>query len=515
MGNTEEYRTPFFKGVSPSTLVERWKRHLQPLESSWPGLLQFELDLGKKVGPLSIQKPLKDRILDIEAYYKGILLPSRPLDDSALDAVIRKWNQARGLAMRSTSTTWDLMKKSTSSGSPKFVKRKLVARETQAALPVESHSTGDLWDKKGKTTMIQIKDQNSDQLYCAILGWRGQEGGPKPSDVKQRVVWMFPAAVNLQELRVYQVITEVAQKFNLVPPWNGDEFVDREITELFRTKADSDPIVCTDFTKFDQHFNEDLQKAGHNIIQRLFNDSPEMVKWLRDVYGIKYSIPLLVGDGLMYFGHHGMGSGSGGTNADETLVHSALQYEAALSHGSTLNPHSLCLGDDGILTYPGITVEDVMDTYTSHGLEMNASKQMVSTQECVFLRRWHSKNYTVNGICRGVYATTRALGRLCEQERYYDPEKWSREMVALRQLSILENVKWHPLKEQFVDFCLKGDKYRLGLDLPGFLDRITLYAKESMEIRDDFLGYSQSQTGERLWNSISDWWIVKYLKSLR
>jgi hypothetical protein len=208
-----------------------------------------------------------------------------------------------------------------------------------------------------------------------------------------------------------------------------------------------------------------------------------------------------------------MGSGSGGTNADETLAHRALQYEAALDNHSKLNPNSQCLGDDGVLTFPGITVEDVMRSYTAHGQEMNQSKQYVSKHDCVYLRRWHDINYRVNGICVGVYSTYRALGRLMEQERYYDPDVWSATMVALRQLSIIENVKYHPLKEQFADFCMKRDKYRLGLDIPGFLDNVSSIAKESMELMPDFLGYTKSMTKDQ--TGLDNWWIVNYLKSKR
>lgn len=47
------------------------------------------------------------------------------------------------------------------------------------------------------------------------------------------------------------------------------------------------------------------------------------------IYPIKYTIPLVCSDHTMLYGHHGMGSGSGGTNADESLGHRYLQYLAA------------------------------------------------------------------------------------------------------------------------------------------------------------------------------------------
>ena len=120
---------------------------------------------------------------------------------------------------------------------------------------------------------------------------------------------------------------------------------------------------------------------------------------------------------------HGMASGSGGTNVDESIAHKALQYEAALTDNAELNQYSMAYGDDGILSYPGITQESVIHSYTKHGVQMNASKQMFSKTDCVVLRRWHSTSYIQRSLMVGVYSTFRALGKLLGQERFYDPEK--------------------------------------------------------------------------------------------
>nr|UAW00570.1 MAG: RNA-dependent RNA polymerase [Porcine picobirnavirus] len=503
-GNSDIYDTPFARGESTQELLERWDAILVSIKDKWPTLYDFENDLRSKVGPLSYMKPLKDRMEDIDHYYDDILLSSTPIDKRAIAAVVKEWGPARGLNLRSEANTWAAMKKSTNSGSPYFTKRRDAAKKT---FPIKDV---DHWDDVVSQTL-----QNQSNIWnaCAVLGWRGQEGGPSPSDVKQRVVWMFPMAVNVQELRVYQPLIEAAQKFNIVPAWVSMEQVDKRITDLFDTKSDDDLIVCTDFTKFDQHFNHSLQVAAKTLLGAIFTNSVEFNKWLVDVFGIKYMIPLAYDYGKVRFGQHGMGSGSGGTNADETLVHRALQYEAAMRVGARLNPNSQCLGDDGILSYPGITVEDVVRSYTEHGLEMNDSKQYASTQDCTYLRRWHHKDYRINGVCVGVYSTFRALGRLRYLERFYDPKIWGPKMVALRQLSIIENVKYHPLREEFAEFCMKRDKYRLGIDIPGFLDNLEAEAQKATEYMPDFLGYTKTlqSTGQKL--GIQSWWIVNYLKS--
>nr|UAW00577.1 MAG: RNA-dependent RNA polymerase [Porcine picobirnavirus] len=502
-GQPNVYDTPFAKGESTKDLLGAWDGFLVSIKDEWPTLYEFEKDLASKVGPMSVMLPLKDRMADIDSYYDGISLPSEPISNSAIQAVLREWSAARGLHVRNQQKTVDLMKKSTNSGSPYFTKRRNVVKDT-VPCSVEQRAG----------TTYQLLDHGKQRWNaCAVLGWRGQEGGPSKEDVKQRVVWMFPFAVNIEELRVYQPLIEAAQKFNLVPAWVSMDEVDKAITRLFDTKGPEDLIVCTDFSKFDQHFNHSLQDAACQLLNGIFTPNQEMHSWTSNVFPIKYQIPLAYDYGKVRYGAHGMGSGSGGTNADETLAHRALQYEAAQNQGKRLNPNSQCLGDDGILSYPNITVEDVIDSYTKHGLEMNDSKQYASKQDCVYLRRWHHSRYRVNGVCAGVYSTMRALGRLRYLERWMDPEVWGPKTVALRQLSIIENVKYHPLRDQFAEFCMKRDKYRLGIDIPDFLDNIAEEAQKVIDYMPDFLGYTKTLQAEVDGIGIESWWIVKYLKS--
>lgn len=511
-GQPDEYRTPFFKGKSIDDILKGWESTLNTVGEQWPTLLEYENDLAKKVGPMSIMKPLSERMDDIDSYYDSILLESKPISRHAQECVIKEWSRFGGLRVKDITTTIDDMKKSTNSGLPFFNKRsKFFSEYTFDEPDMSNHNS---W-----VITYTDKRTHSERLWdaAAVLGWRGQEGGRNPEDVKQRVVWMMPASVNTYELRAYQPLIQSAQRGSIVPAWISMDEVDRRITLLFDTKGRDDLVVCTDFSKFDQHFNQHMQDAAKNILKRLFTDTVDFRNWLEFVFPIKYNIPLMYDWGKVRFGDHGMASGSGGTNADETLTHRALQYEAAHIAGSTLNPNSQCLGDDGVLSYPGITVEDVVRAYSSHGQEMNTSKQYASKHDCTYLRRWHHKNYRINGICVGVYSTYRALGRLAEQERYYDPEAWGPKMVALRQLSIIENCKYHPLREQFADYCMSGDKFRLGLDIPGFLDNIEGEAQKAIEYMPDFLGYTKSLQAERrdgqMQTGIADWWIVKYLKS--
>lgn len=65
-------------------------------------------------------------------------------------------------------------------------------------------------------------------------------------------------------------------------------------------------------------------------------------------------------------------------------------------------------------------------------------------------------------------------------------------MVTLRALSILENCKWSPYFHKFIDFVIKGDKYKLGLAIPGFFSSLQSIAKEAVDNFEGFLGYTKS-----------------------
>jgi hypothetical protein len=512
-GQPDDYRPPFFNKMDRSKVLEMWQNiyDRMSIKEDYPSLYEFEMDMKSKVGPMSIQLPLKDRIESIEQYYTCVEHAGEPISQDAIDATKKFFSKAGGIRLRKRSKVVENMRLNTNSGNPYFTKRRNVVDETLWYSIFTEHmngNTSDIW-------MENDYSDGSEPPYnlCAVLGWRGQEGGIESDDVKQRVVWMMPFLLNIEELQFYQPAVEAMQKNKLIPAYVSMDEVDREVTALFDTKGNDDLVICTDFTKFDQHFNIHLQNAAKDIIQSLMTDKQS--SWLSFIYPMKFNIKLICSSDLLYSGPHGMGSGSGGTNFDENMSHKAMQFEAALDHGQELNPHSMAYGDDGILSYPGITAEDVIQTYTKHGQEMNVTKQYVSKHDCVVLRRWHGDNYRVNGTMVGVYSTFRALGRLLAQERYYDPDKWNAKLVTLRALSILENCKWNPAFHEFIDFVMSGDKYGLGTKIPGFFDELESLAKNAIEEFTDFLGYTKTlqEDANQTTTGINTWEVVKYLKS--
>nr|UAW00506.1 MAG: RNA-dependent RNA polymerase [Porcine picobirnavirus] len=512
-GNPEIVRGTLYEGKDPVDVLKDWNKHLGKVAKEWPSLYEFETDMRAKVGPMSYMQPLDKRMDDIGSYWssKDLNNATNTIDSRAVNLA---WDEFKvGFKSRvkpmSFGATLDSMKLTTQSGSPYYSSfKREVANYT---IPFTSR-----WDSTGEVLLTRYAnnvvsgDRTKWYVTPAVLGWRGQEGGPTVDDTKQRTIWMFPFAVSIAELSVYIPLIARFQLFNLNPAWLGSDAVDYAVTNLFATKGKDDLIICTDFTKYDQHFNRILQNTSEELINRMLDSGSASTRWLENWYDVKYRIPLMISDDTILTGRHGMGSGSGGTNFDETMAHRALQHAAAMHSNAKLNRYSMCLGDDGILSYPGITPEDVTSIYTDLGkVEMQLSKQTAASDWCVYLRRWYHRDYILNGINRGVYPSMRALGRLMYQERWY--YGWSAKKVALRQLSILENCRFHPMRDEFLKFCIKGDKYRLGLDIPGFMDNIQ---REFDEARSDDASYlSYLATYDR--RPLSSWWVVNELRKLR
>lgn len=510
-GSNFDVRTPFYKTGKQyperSEVLNLWRPTLEALKDELPGLYKYENDMAEKVGPMSVMAPLNDRWEDIYSYFEAIHSPQQPVSDEAVKQVINELNRVKGVRMLNQANTLAAMDLGKAAGAPFLGKKRDHVDQT---IPCDL-----LFSTKDLTVVAQ---QSTKWKSCAMLGWRGQEGGPTPDDTKQRVIWMFPFAISILELQMYIALIRACQRAEFNPAWISQDAVDMRMTQLMKTKGRNDEIVCTDFTKFDQHFNATMQEAAKSVIAGIVSPGENERDWLREIYPVKYQIPLLAGKTLIT-GLHGVASGSGGTNWDETAAHRALQYEAASAAGSQLNRNSMCSGDDGCLSYPGISVEQVTESYTSHGLDMNETKQDHSVREATYLRRWYDIEYRKDGLCRGVYATTRAIGRLLAQEREYDPKHWGPKLVTLRYLSIIENCKYHPLFDKFVEFCIKGDKYRLGLDIPGFYDNLESIVKESMHMIPEFMSYNQRMQmlgpGGRVkpLTGIMSWSVVQYILS--
>ena len=251
--------------------------------------------------------------------------------------------------------------------------------------------------------------------------------------------------------------------------WTHLNVVDVLVEELFKEAEQRDAYVfSTDFSAYDQTIGPELMRAGFEVLMHMYqpgSDSDTLLE-LRDHIS---NIELMVQLDAVLTGTHGMPSGSVFTNFIDTVVHMIAGRYAARRNATVLGSYCQFQGDDGLWIGQGVhDVSDLTDAYTELGLSANPTKQFVGKQDCLYLQRYH-----IRGTIGGMYPTYRALNKLMGSERFHSPSVWGPDMVVLRSIMILENVKWHPLWKQLVDFTVAGDeRYALGLLWPGGLDSL-------------------------------------------
>lgn len=496
-GSDQIVRTPFWHSGAPGPILRKWDQVLVRHADALPGdLYAVEQHNREKVGPMSITNPFSnpEKRAGVEAYWLNVEGFQNRVSEEAIERTLHDFSAIRGLRPLSFENTVDDMRLNTWSGADMSTTRADVVEYT--------------------LRLIRSGVYN----WAAVLLHRGQEGGPEPEDEKDRPVMGFPFGANIQELCVYKPLIKATQTRlpTLVPGWVSNEMVDLQVTKLFDTGSSRDPVIGTDFASFDTHFNRGLQDTGQLILRGLFTPSDFMEWWFGSVFWYAFTLPLICTESVMYANddsgwNHGMGSGSGATQGLETPTHRAMHHQYAIDQGTEINPNSQDLGDDSLVKGDDLTLDGIMDTCKRLGQEMNPDKQEVSTDHCVYLRRYHDVDYRVDGVMVGIYPTFRALGRLLFQERFHDPSWWNAEMVTLRALSIIENCEWHPLFEEFVDFVLEGDKYKLGLKIPGFFDRMEQIKAEAQSREPYFLGYNKTEQGSK---PMRDWRVVRYLQEV-
>lgn len=86
---------------------------------------------------------------------------------------------------------------------------------------------------------------------------------------------MFAFSQNILELQIYQPLVEYFQTKDCVPAYISNDRVDEEVTALFDSKGADDLVICTDFTRFDQHFNSSMQEAAFRVLKNLLANNIE------------------------------------------------------------------------------------------------------------------------------------------------------------------------------------------------------------------------------------------------
>ena len=338
----------------------------------------------------------------------------------------------------------------------------LSLRRAADELPGNTNSGLPHFTQKSRVKESEIELATKGEAFPAILFWRGQSGGPSEEDVKNRVVWGFPMSWSIREAAYTKPFLALIRQEPSFSAWGTLETTADAVHRLIGYARDRGKILySTDFSSFDQSVGPALGSFFWNAVRSSYpsSDWEELDAQQQNVT----NIPLVISNHSVFSGEHGLSSGSGWTSLLGTGTHRLCQTVLCEHLGVEWWAGNQVHGDDGVLALDkSVTPQMIDDGYALFGLEANADKQFVGESDCVYLQR-----YYLEGHQGGMYPSYRALNSLMGQERFHDPDKWGPDMVVVRAIMILENVKWNPLFKSLVKFVMDGDKYRLGADWPG------------------------------------------------
>jgi len=264
---------------------------------------------------------------------------------------------------------------------------------------------------------------------------------------KDRIIWMFPLATNINENKFVFVLMDIARKA-LVPtlsPWEGFQSVKQTITEKWSTTSRA---VGGDISAMDANFKYYHSDQVFKCISPIFQ--PIERENLKTSLDNLHNIEVILNTEQKLVGLHGVASGSSWTQFVETIFQCILLEYLGLS--------GIILGDDSCLFFPDTKVSrarEVVDAYSMVGLPANIEKQSDEENFFIFLQRLFIRDVMSRedkNVIAGIYSTVRALTSCVYPERFYPPDDYNSDIFCIRIYMILENCVDSPA---FEPFCVK------------------------------------------------------------
>jgi hypothetical protein len=445
-GSENVIEHPMVKRLGTDVILSKWDKIFnENIDKFTDDFVNLEKANRSKIGPRSRSIPWSERKHSVDLSFS-------PEQKTRLSSSVLFEVDSLPPRLRPISVTAALkcLKNSTSSGLPFLDKKGLV-----------------------KDQLINNLEYYKRRFDPCVLITRTQELW------KTRDVWSYPILDVLLEMRYFNPFLALERTF----PWRaalfGPETVDNKINELidYAIKNNLD-IMALDFPTYDATVRRKLQKPAFKYISSAFQ---MLYRQALEAIGYRFAtIPLVTPDGVRT-GEHGVPSGSAFTNT----VDSAVQHLISKHYGADDN-YKQIQGDDGV--YAVKHPESLFSHFSAFGLDANREKCFISKDSTIYLQNYYSTKMKIDGQCRGIYPSYRALGRILFQERFTDYEQVGisgLEYNSLRVISILENCKYHPLFVQLVKFIAKLDKYGLGYTESGILKYYN-YLKETSGIQGMF-----------------------------
>lgn len=490
LGSLPTPRSPLFADKSTSEVIAEWTEVLNREESKYPNLVEYDKSRIEKVGPQGGYPPLSERMDDFNAYFTspsnlGIDLSTREyLITKARKLLIGDARNKRPLSYEAVlELDIEMDKVNTNSGCPSFGRRSDPVIQKRAVSDAQSGK----WE-----------------TYPAIVGSRGQRG-------KDRFFFLFPFSANIVEKSfLIPLMSEIRKRDVLsFSAWEGFGQVEQAMDQqqFFSGKT----CISMDFTTMDKYsgtaFMEFVfeiiapfyQKQYHELLYRSLNHAT--------------SIPLMIGIDKIVYGDHGLASGSGWTNFSESVFSQCVRDLLELELGEPkLGDQGL--GDDSACSFQSTfkdVSERIADVSALMGQNANPSKQRVSSNTIIYLQRFFDSSIKIkdSNVVAGCYPSILALNSAMNPERFHDPRKWNEQMEIIRWIMILENCSHSPYFTELIEFVMKGDKFKLGLVIPGFFKRGIVSAYDQAK---DIPGFVPSYNQVNIDRGINEFEVVKYLK---
>jgi hypothetical protein len=443
-GNKTVILSPYNRTTPGEAILGRWF-HLISNYLDSGNLKNLESLNFLNSGPRSIAIPWGKRKASVLAYYQHTV-NAKTTSVASLRPFKSDNVKQRRLRPLSLATALTFLKPDTNAGLPFMIKKKDVKEEVI----------------NNFTYYIDRKDP------CCLFT-RTQE------QRKTRNVWGFPIADTLNEMRYYRPLLNYQKSLNWRSSLNGPDAVNARLRELIRLAQQQDEyVVSVDFSSYDATLVPELQAKAFQYIKYLFQKSfSDGLDYIEKRFK---SIGLITPDGI-YTGEHGVPSGSTFTNEVDSIIQFLIAKDFGIPDG-----HFDIQGDDGI--YVTSDPNGLLNHFEKYGLIVNREKTYISKDFAVYLQLLFDREIDVE--INGIYPTVRALNRILFPERFVDINKLGidgKSYFSIRTICILENCKYHPCFESFVDFVLSLDKYRLDFDDLN-LNKYVKYFERRSSIKD-------------------------------
>jgi hypothetical protein len=440
VGVSTDIRTPFAGEAERESIIERYTKEIG--FTKFRELTEIDEKEISKIGPYSIMLPWKDRrksVSDFETQeYHG--------NDSTLDSIV---DEVGKLFAPSSLRPMGL---STAVAS--------MPRRTMLGLPTMSSDEARIDEYSQRASQVS----SAHDIYPCVAGWRGQPQGLHELP-KQRLVWMFD---HVETILGLSVLYPILNKLRVLPgfsAWSNDLIVDDSVTRLLiQARTNGVDVISADFSNFDASVSFTLLRCVFDLLRYWFTDDTKYrLDLLEEVFA---TVPLITPDGIFNSRKGGVPSGSALTNLVDTLVNVIAGKYAAKILGIDLIGFEV-LGDDSVFVFkPTPNVAELSGALKELGLDCNPEKQFISPVSAHFLQRWHSLDYQLGGVSRGVRSIYRALNGMLSLEHWVNVEEHRfRYLMAAREIMQVNNTRWHPMFKEFVSLVKDDDKIlRTGID---------------------------------------------------